>query len=140
MFSRGGFPKQPFFNSLVISQLQNCSGGKKPLTHYTRLNGTAARMAARQTCPKARGRPRPQKQPLRSTPLHHIISQFQNCPGGKKPLTRSTNLEGTAAKMAARHSTITVARPHRPDASAMCPYPKNFVALVGTYGLMRPHF
>gem|GEM_PF-4297222 len=40
--------------------------------------------------------------------------------------------------MAAHHSTITVTRPHRPDASVMCPYAKNFVALVGPHGLMLP--
>jgi len=83
---------------------------------------------------QARGRPRPQKQPLRLTLLRHPISQLQNYPARKKPLTRSTHLKGTAAKMAARqicptardrpgrrrpaaksaacHSTTTVARPH----------------------------
>jgi len=141
--------------------------------------GAAAKMAARQTCPKARGRPRPQKQPLRLTPLHHLDitapelslskkapdtldppcehcgqdGRAPNLPKGtkaqrvgrarsplragvgyadpasrpescrprpyergygarpsmpkKKPLTCSTHLAGTAAKMAARRNAIT---------------------------------
>jgi len=87
----------------------------------------------------------PTETTLRLTLLHHLISQLENCPGRKKLLTCSTHLKGTAAKMAAlqsilardradrrrpaarmaaRHSTITVARPYRSDAWAMYPYPE----------------
>jgi len=70
---------------------------------------------------QARGRPRPQKQPLRLTLLRHPISQLQNYPARKKPLTRSTHLKGTAPKLAARQSaqrraTVPVAEDPQPRA------------------------
>ena len=62
----------------------------------------ASKMATRQILPLGARASTPAEITLRLTLLHHLISQLQNCPGRKKPLTCSTHLEGTAAKMAAR--------------------------------------
>jgi len=62
-------------------------------------------------------------------------------PCRKKPLTRSTRFCGHCGQdgRATGHNNRCT-RPHRPDASAMRPYPKNFVLLVETHGRRLPIF
>ena len=78
-------------------------GRKKPMTHSTRLEGPAAKMAARQSGQKARAGVHARRN--ETARQHYYLTTFHSSaaiPLGKRAATNFSSLEVTAAKMAAR--------------------------------------
>jgi len=115
-------------------QVRNHTGARRPAARMAAGQSAPARDRlgrrshfaqagrARQICQKARGRPRPQKQPLRLTPLHHRSHWSATSTPPKRPQTNHSHPQslrpGWPRSNLPRRATVSVAGATSPKLAA----------------------